>query len=202
MATQMKAKGTHRRPATWDELVNSHWDGAQPILSPEESVKAAKRLYRHAMGKPWTGPVRITSGRRYTWVRNRELVVNPDMVQRGCRGLRAMIHDLSHYAHSRLHPNDAPHSKRQARLEGKLVRYALRSGFADGRLAPKPKAEAPAPEPKARPDKVQVRYTRMVAREAKWAAELERAKRLHAKAQRERKAYERRHGERVTGAGR
>lgn len=127
-------KGTVRDAGLWDRLVNERWDGQQPVLSPEDSVKAAKRLYRQAMGRPWNGPVKMTSGRRYTWVRRGALVVNPDMPQRDCRGLRAMIHDLSHYAHSRLHPNDAPHSRRQAQLEGRLVTYAIKSGFAEGRV--------------------------------------------------------------------
>lgn len=195
--------GTLRKPETWDRLVNDRWDGKQPVLSAEDSIAAAKRLYRQAMGKPWTGPVKLTSGRRYTWVQHGTLVVNPDMPQRHCRGLRAMIHDLSHYAHSRLHPGDAPHSRRQAALEGRLVTYALRSGFADGPL-PKPgPAPKPAPEPTspAKPDKVLQRYSRMVARRAKWAAELERAKRLLAKAEAEVRTYERRHRARLQPAG-
>ena len=75
--------------------------------------------------------------------------------------------------------------------------YALKSGFADGRLAPKPKAPVEPPPPAPKPDKVQQRYARMVARRDKWAGELERAKRLHAKAEREVRRYERRHKDRV-----
>lgn len=194
----MKAQGTRRDPSLWDRLVNDRFGGQQPILSPEESVKAAKRLYRHAMGRPFKGEVQLTSGRRYTWVRRGVLFVNPDMRQARVRGLRAIIHDMSHYAHSRLHPSDAPHSARQARLEGKLVSYAIRSGFLEGRLAPKAKPEQPAAaEPAPKPDKVQQRYARMISRRDKWARELERAKRLLAKAQAEVRAYERRHGDRL-----
>lgn len=196
-ARRLKPLGPKRDKALWEQLVNCHWNGEQPVLSPEESIKAAKRLFRHAMGWPWQGPVKLVSGRRYTYVRHGVLRVNPDMRQRDCRGLRAMIHDLSHYCHRRLHPNDAPHSKRQAQLEGRLVRYAIRSGFLDGTLAPRPKASASEPVAKPKPDKVQVRYQGMCKRQAKWAAELERAKRLLAKATKERKAYERRHGARL-----
>src|SRR5436190_12558162 len=95
--------GTHRKPETWDKLVNERWGGEQPVLSPDESIAAAKRLYRKAMGRPWTGGVRITSGNRITWIRRGVLVVNPDKRERDARGLRAIIHDLSHFAHSRLH---------------------------------------------------------------------------------------------------
>jgi hypothetical protein len=191
--------GTVRDPGLWDRLVNERWGGVSPVLSPEDSVKAAKRLYRHAMGREWKGPVKLTSGNRYTWVRHGYLVVNPDMVQRECRGLRAMIHDLSHYAHSRLHPSEAPHSRRQAQLEGKLVTYALKSGFADGRVralgpAPKPKPE-PAPKPVV--DKVVQKHARMVARRDKYRTEAARLERLLAKAEREVRDYERRHRGRV-----
>ena len=194
--------GTVRDPGLWDRLVNERWGGVQPVLSPEDSIKAAKRLFRHAMGREWAGPVRLTSGRRYTWVRRGVLVVNPDMPQRACRGLRAMIHDLSHYAHSRLHPSDAPHSRRQAQLEGKLVTYALNAGWLNGEVrrigpAPQPKAE-PAPKPPV--DKVVVKHARMVARRDKYRAELARYERLLAKAEREVRDYQRRHKGRVVPA--
>ncbi|MFL6864087.1 MAG: hypothetical protein ACJ8DZ_13920 [Allosphingosinicella sp.] len=179
--------------------MNERWDGQQPVLPPEDAVKAAKRLYRQAMGKPWTGPVKLTSGRRYTWVKRGVLVVNPDMPQRDCRGLRAMIHDLSHYAHSRLHPSDAPHSRRQAQLEGRLVTYALKSGFAEGRVRPIGPAPQPKPEPAPKPtvDKVVQKHARMVANRDKWARELARAKCLHAEWDRKVRDYERRHRGRV-----
>lgn len=194
--------GTVRDPGLWDRLVNERWGGVQPVLSAEDSVTAAKRLYRFAMGREWKGPVKLTSGRRYTWIRNGTLTVNPDMPQRHCRGLRAMIHDLSHFAHARLHPADAPHSRRQAQLEGRMVTYAINAGWADGQVrklgpAPKPKAE---PEPKPAVDKVVVKHARMVARRDKYRKELERLTRLEAKASREVRDYQRRHKGRVVPA--
>lgn len=194
--------GTVRDPGLWDRLVNERWGGQQPVLSPEDSIKAAKRLYRHAMGREWKGEVRLTSGRRYTWVRRGVLVVNPDMPQRDCRGLRAMIHDLSHYAHSRLHPSDAPHSRRQAQLEGKLVTYALNAGWLDGevrRIGPAPQPK-PEPEPKPVVDKVVQKHARMVKRRDSYRAQVERYTRLLAKAEREVRDYQRRHKGRVTPA--
>jgi hypothetical protein len=133
--------GPHRNKETWDRLVNERWAGQYPVLSPEASVKAAKRLYRKAMGRPWKGKVEIVSGNRHTWVRRGVLIVNPDRKTfRGSRGLREIIHEISHYAHARLHPSDAPHSKRQAILEGKLVTYAIASGWLEpGKLDPKPR---------------------------------------------------------------
>lgn len=194
-------KGPHRKRDTWDRLVNERWGGVKPVLSPEASLKAAKRLWRNAMGKPFPGKVELTSGRRHTWARRGVLYVNPDE-PRGAGGLREIIHSISHMAHRRLHPGDAPHSIRQARLEGRLVTYAIRAGLADGRLEPKakPPAEAPAEAPAVEPvklDRVAVRYARMRKRRDKWAAELDRAKRLLAKAETECRTYERRHGARL-----
>lgn len=184
--------GTVRDRDLWKRLVNERFGTEQPVLSPEESVRAARKLYRHAMGKPFPGKVQLTSGRRYTWVRRGVLFVNPDHRGFGPRGLRAMIHDLSHYCHSRLHPSDAPHSRRQAQLEGRLARFALRAGFTSGALK-RPEPAAPPPKP----DLVQQRYSRMLNRRDKWRREAERAKRLLAKAESEVRAYERRHGDRL-----
>lgn len=189
-------KGTLRDAATWDALVNSKFQG-QPVLSPDESVAAAKKLYRHALGKP-PRAVKLVSGNRYTWERYGVLSVNPDKREAHTRGLRSIIHDISHFAHTRLHPNDAPHSIRQARLERDLARFAIDRGWHDGQPVVKPKAAPVAPPaPKPKPDAVAVKYARMLARRAKWAAELERAKRLFTKADVECLMYERRHKERL-----
>lgn len=194
--------GTVRDPGLWDRLVNERWGGQQPVLSPEDSIRAAKRLYRQAMGREWIGPVQLTNGRRYTWVRRGVLFVNPDMPQARMRGLRAMIHDISHFAHARLHPSEAPHSRRQVLLEGRLVTYAIKMGWGDGAVrkigpAPRPKPE-PAPKPPV--DKVVQKHARMVARRDKYRAEVERFTRLLAKAEREVRDYQRRHKGRVVPA--
>lgn len=187
-----RAVGTTRDKDLWNRLVNERFGNDRPILSPAESLRAAKKLYRHAMGKSFPGKVKLVSGNRRTWVRSGVLVVNPDERSNGSqRGLREMIHAISHYCHRRLHPMDAPHSPRQARLEGRLVRFALRKGFTEGAL----KRELPTP--KEKPSRVQQRYARMVNRRDKWAKEAERAKRLHAKAQKEVREYERRHRDKL-----
>jgi len=188
---QRKRYGTTRDRGLWDRMVNSQFGSDHPVLSGPESVLAARKLYRFAMGRAFEGEVKLTSGRRYTWVRRGVMSVNPDKRESGARGLRAMIHDLSHYCHARLHPSDAPHSERQAILEAKMAEFALTRGFLEGSL----KRATPPEKPK--PDKVKVRHARLVARREKWATELERAKRLLAKAQREVREYERRHGSRL-----
>jgi hypothetical protein len=124
--------------------VNEKFGGEYPVLSPEASVEAALRLYRKAMGRSFTGKVKLTSGNRRTWVRNGVMSVNPDEhIWTGSRGLREIIHSISHLAHMRLHPLDAPHSRRQAQLEGRLVTYAIKSGWMEpGKLKPTKKTLA------------------------------------------------------------
>lgn len=180
-----------RDPGLWDRLVNERFGAAQPILSGPESIIAARKLWRHATGKPFAGKIRLTSGNRYTSVDGRVMSVNPDKQEQQARGLRALIHDISHEAHRRLNPRDSAHSARQARLEGRLVTFALTRGFVDGAL----KRDPPAPKPK--PSLIQQRHARMVSRRDKWAKELERAKRLLAKAERELRTYERRNAEKI-----
>ncbi len=189
---------TRRDPAIWDRWVNDRFKG-RPVLSPEDSIAAARKLYRHAMGRPWKGEVKLTSGNRYTWVEGGVLYVNPN---RHGGGLREIVHLISHYAHRRLHPRDKPHSIRQARLERKLATFAIERGWHEGQPVVKLRAKAEKPEPveQPKPDKVAQRYHRMVSRRDKWKREAERAKRLLAKAEREVRQYERRHGERVKQA--
>lgn len=187
---------TRRDHALWDQRVNDLWGGTRPVLSPEESLLAAKKLYRHAMGKAWTGKWALVTGNRYTWPRGETFNVNPDK-RRGESGLRGIIHMISHYCHRRLHRGDKPHSIRQLRLEAKLTRFALARKWHEGSLKKEPKPETVKVE-KVQPDRIVQRYTRMAARRDKWEKELTRAQRLLTKAQREVRAYERRHKERLT----
>jgi hypothetical protein len=191
-------KTTHaRNPDLWEQHVNSKWNGEQPILSAEESILAAKKLYRHIMKKEPPYRIRITSGNRYTWVRRGVLSINPDKREMRCRGLRALIHDLSHWCHSRLHPGDSAHSKRQMIIERRMVAFAIKRDWGHGGLKKPEPAPKPEPEPKAKPDVVVDRYLKMVKRRDKWAADLERAKRLHAKAEKEARQYLNRNKERL-----
>lgn len=196
---------TRRDHSLWDKSINEQWGGLQPILSPEESLIAAQKLYRHAMGRKarkftWE----LTSGNRHTWPRHGVFKVNPDERRLSGRGLREIIHSISHYCHWRLHPNDKPHSIRQVRLEAKLTKFAISRRWHEGTLKKSDKLAAKSSgqaEPEvvqvAKPDKVVLRYRRMVSRRDKWQQELKRAERLLAKATSEVRAYERRHGQRL-----
>jgi hypothetical protein len=191
------SRGRSRRDhSLWDKAINDQWGGLRPILSPEESLAAAKKLYRHATGKAWKGKWELASGNRHTWPRRGIYYVNPDR-RWGERGLRAIIHAISHYCHRRLHPNDKPHSIRQLRLEARLTKFALERRWHEGTLKRQPEAPEPVATEPAKPDRVLLRYRRMVTRRDKWRVEAERAKRLLAKAECEVRTYERRHRERV-----
>lgn len=193
---------TRRDHELWDAAINDKWGGQCPVLTPEESLAAARKLYRHAMGRAWPHKWALTSGNRYTWAQGRTFYVNPERKRYGrlpvqhC-GLRDIIHLISHYCHRRLHPQDKPHSIRQMRLEAKLTKFAIERRWHEGALKREPR---PEPEP-AKPDIVVQRYKRMVSRREKWAREAERAARLLEKAQREVRTYERRHRERLELAG-
>jgi hypothetical protein len=188
---------TRRDHALWDAKVNDLWGGQQPVLSPEASLLAARKLYRHAMGKAWPRKWELTSGRRYTWPRSGVFYVNPDRRGFGNRGLRDIIHLMSHWCHRRLHPGDKPHSIRQLRLEAKLTKFAIARRWHEGAIEKEPKVAA---EPEKRVIIAQ-RYQRMVNRREKWAREAERAARLLEKAKREVRTYERRHRDRLELAG-
>lgn len=58
----------------WPEGTN---DGRTLIPTDQEALSAAKRLYRRAMGKPFTGKFELTTGNRYTWIRNHVFLCQP-----------------------------------------------------------------------------------------------------------------------------
>jgi hypothetical protein len=138
-----KKVGTTRERWIWDRHVNDKWANVEiPVLSDKDSIRAAKALYRKGMGEAWKGEVKIVRGAKYTWIRRHRrtpyekrwgikrgpafLAVNPDARFWGSsRGLKEIIHLISHWCHQKIHPNDAPHSSRQAYLEGELTDYAF-----------------------------------------------------------------------------
>lgn len=175
-------------PDVYDH-VNKVWPQDAGAPTPAEAITAAKILYRVAVGRKFRGPFKLTSGNRYTWVYRGTLRVNPN--RRGWyRGWKALVHDLSHLCHRRLHPDDRPHSDRHAYLERRLAEYVVSHGWLDGKLKRK-RTEKPAR------NLIGERYGRIVARERRWQAKLRRAQNALKKVRRERRDYERRHGERL-----
>lgn len=150
--------------ADWYGRVNETWDAhgagfGMQALSPEESIKAAKKIYRFMFGKSFPGDVRATSGRRVTWIRRGVMSVNPDRQERNARGLRALVHDLSHYGHFKLYPGERPHSGTHARLEIRIIKQAIARGWLEGALAP----PAPVPEPEPSAAKAEARQRKIDA---------------------------------------
>ena len=171
-------------------FINKLWPNRCPVPTPQEALRGAKRLYRVAMGRPWRGDVKLTSGNRHTWIRRGVLYVNPDK-RFGYRGWRDIVHSISHYAHMRKHPSAGPHDVRQAYLERDLANYVISHGWLEGHLKPK------APKEKPPRDIVRERYDRMLARCEAWSKKARRAEQALKKAKREISAYETRHGDRL-----
>lgn len=122
-----------------------------PPLEPEEAVRAAKRLWKVARGTAWKGPVRVTSGRRYTRRLHGELVVNPE------RGWRDLVHLISHAAYA------GGHDRHHADLEHRLITYVIEHDWLTGKLRKKPRA------PKPPPTKDELRAAKLMHAEARIA---------------------------------
>lgn len=130
--------------AEWYDRTNGAWPAQVPPLEDKEAEHAVRRLFRFATGRRLTMPIKITSGRRYTWARNGIFYVNPS------KGWKSLVHLVSHYIHTRERPWARPHARSHARLELKLVKEVLRRGWLEGKLRPRP---APAPVPPTKDEK-------------------------------------------------
>jgi hypothetical protein len=164
---------------------NSHPNNRVPP-TPEEAIKGFKILYRAATGRTFKGVVKITSGNRHTWSRQHGVwTLNPNESNSFFGGWREIVHSMSHYFHAVNNRHLAPHHPKQAYLERKLTEVALRRGFLDGKLKPKPKAEKPPV------DELAVAMERLEAREKAWATKQKRATNAIARLKKERKSLER-----------
>jgi hypothetical protein len=167
----------------WYRRVNATWPtGPLPALTATEAERAARRLYRFGMKKTWTGPVKITSGRRYTWIRWGTMVVNPE------QGWHGLVHLLSHYCHDRLHPEVHGHNSVHARAEIRMIKEVLRRGWLEGKLRNRPLLPPPVPTPlEVRNEKLE----RTLAAIKRWETKQKRAETALRKLHRRRKYYER-----------
>ena len=142
----------------YDRLINNHWRAEEKlhpdgiIPSEQEAITGIKRLYRSAMGRPFKGVIKFTTGNRRTWGywskkdRKPEIRIN----RQGRRGYynygwREIVHDLSHWCNFKLNPRDKGHSNSQLSLESKLTRYAISNGFLQGKLKSKKADEIKKP---------------------------------------------------------
>jgi hypothetical protein len=183
-------------------------------LSAVVAIKATAKLWDHFLGGEQP-PIDVTSGNRYTWMREGTLYVNPE------GGWGRMIHDLSHYFHRTLYRRsmreDAPlglydakaarpHSPQHAKLERRMAEYVIRKGWIDGALEPKKAADSVIHEAisEAASDEVHVElhlqarqklYAEKLAaikvKIERWEKKAKRAKNALAKLNRSRGYYER-----------
>lgn len=169
------------------QSVNGAWpegtrEGRDLKPTPQEALSGARRLYRKAFGKPFKGTMRLTSGNRYTYIRRGVFYVNPD--QDG-GGWHEIVHGISHYASSRLHPNAPGHGAQHAFIERELIAYVVEQGWLEGKL----KREAKPEE-----DPIAERHARVLARIAAWESKQRRAETALRKLARQRRYYETRVG--------
>lgn len=124
------------------QSVNGAWpqgtnDGRDLKPTPQEAMSAARRLYRYVMKKPFRGKIVVTSGRRYTWIRNHVMYVNPDQKRWSSAsggGWHELVHDLSHLFAQRLFPSAKGHGHQHESIERDMVHYVVESGWLDGKL--------------------------------------------------------------------
>lgn len=156
--------------ADWYERVNAQWPSPIPKLTEPEAIAAAKRLYRFGMKRTWRGPIRVTSGNRYTWIRRGEMVVNPS------HGWHGLIHLLSHYCHSRRHPEERPHSRTHARMELRMVKEVVKRGWLNGSLSRRAQESARVvAERAAYRGTDDFKLAQLLAREKRWVTRTKRA---------------------------
>lgn len=166
----------------WYTRVNGAWPEQLPELTPIEAIRAARRLYRFVKGRTFPAHnVRLTSGRRYTWIRRSVMFVNPNGHENGSRrGWESLVHDLSHCLAQHLN-----HGGEHARLELRMIKEVIRRGWLDGRLRDKPKVDKPKADPRA------VKYARVLASIERWEKKLTRANNALKKLNRQAKRYAR-----------
>ena len=172
--------------------VNGQWpdgtnDGRDIIPTPEEAMSGAKRLYRVALGKPFRGTMKLTSGRRHTWIRRHVFYVNPNEKRwtgSSCNGgWHEIVHSISHLAARRLYGEG--HGPRHAWVEKQLIAHVVQSGWLDGKLKRKPREAKPPVDPKV------AKLTGIAASIKRWQTKQKRAATALRKLERQRKYYER-----------
>lgn len=118
---------------------------AARAIPKDRAVDVAKSIYQFMFGKSFQGEIKLTSGRRYTWVRRGVLFVNPDFKQSNASGWAALVHDLSHYGHARINPKNDGHGRVHAEFEAEIARYVVKKYLGSSTFVQAPSVEAPKP---------------------------------------------------------
>jgi len=154
------------------------WPADVPILTADEAKRAARKLWRFAMGETWKGTVVVTSGRRHTWERNGTLYVNPT------HGWCVFVNDLAWLFFTRANPGMLRNTKDIAKLEEKLIREVVKRGWLYDQL----KTEE-EPELIRLVREHQTTTKRLDAAVKRWERKLALAKTMLAKAKKARRAH-------------
>lgn len=179
------------------------WPAVIPPLTAIEAERAARRLWRFALGETFAGEIRFATGNRYTWAEHSRtgrhdtygsnLRVNPG------EGWKEFVHSLSHLFVLRANYGQRvkPHEKFHARFEAKLVREVIRRGWLDGKL----RDAEPAGEPAeiapldAKREKQRAELAKIDAAVERWERKAKRAKNALAKLAKRRRYYAKALGE-------
>lgn len=143
----------------WYARVNACWPADVPALTAPEAIRAGRKLYRFAMGDTWQPEPVVSSGNRHTWIRHGVMYVNPE------RGWLSLVHNLSHA----LCDADGPHGADHARLEMRMIKHVVKSGWLAGALKDKPKPARPESDTRV------VKYARTLACLGLWERKHKRA---------------------------
>lgn len=173
------------------QSVNGAWpdgtrEGRDLKPTPKEALSGARRLYRIAFGRPFRGRMKLTSGRRYTYIRNGVFYVNPDQAtfdELG-GGWHEIVHGISHFASARLYPKAGGHGPQHAFIERELIKAVTTKGWLEGKLKRPDK-------PKAEVDTKAVRRQRVLERMDAWERKRKRAETALRKLRRQQAYYER-----------
>lgn len=176
----------------WYRRVNAAWPAQLPPLTPIEAIRAARKLYRFALGATFPAQnVRLTSGRRYSYIRRGIMFVNPGGHSAGSRrGWEALVHDLSHYFDNRLSPDTRPHASAHARLEIRLIKEVVARGWLGGSLKDEERTETTAAVAAPQAEKL----GRVLRLMEGWEKKRRRAENALRKLGRQRRYYERKLG--------
>ena|SRR5215831_17548305 len=162
------------------EGVNATWPaGPLPKMTGIEALRAAKRLYRLVMERPWPGQWTIGRGNHRTYPRSGVFLVNPG------QGWHDLVHDLSHQCFREMHPGARPHAPGHAYVERQMIAHVVGAGWLAGTLRPKAKPASTAA------DRAAARQARILDRIAAWESKRKRAENALKKLRRQRAYYER-----------
>lgn len=104
------------------------WPDQQlPPITAEEATRAARRLWRYAMGETWRGPVKLTSGHNHTWMRDGILYVNPN-------GWHLMVNDLAWLFFRLANPDQRALPPKVRIVEERLIREVVKRGWLNNKL--------------------------------------------------------------------